>query len=294
MQLYFSYRNYVMIKKIYTNLSVILLILTLSGLINISSANQRIVIAGGSLTEIVYALGEDQQVVGVDKTSTYPATTQHLPQIGYWKLLNIEGILSLKPTLFIAFNDIEPDNVLTQMHQANVDVLALPRVPGTVELLYQNIEKIAQKLNKQHEGNQLITRIKTHLSKLQDKIKTHPQKTKVLFMMTMGGSNAIAGKNTTADALITIAGGENLATHNSYKNYSAESLIAMNPDVILLNSHSIQQLGGMDKLQTISGITETSAYKNNRIKTIDDSYLFGIGPRVDEVATQLYQIFYPE
>lgn len=294
MQLHFSYRNYVMIKKIYTNLSVILLMLTLSGLINISSANQRIVIAGGSLTEIVYALGEGQQVVGVDKTSTYPSTTQHLPQIGYWKLLNIEGILSLKPTLFIAFNDIEPDNVLTQMHQANVDVLALPRVPGTVELLYQNIEKIAQKLNKQHEGNQLITRIKTQLSQLQDKIKTHPQKTKVLFMMTMGGSNAIAGKNTTADALITIAGGQNLATHNSYKSYSAESLIAMNPDVILLNSHSIQQLGGMDKLQTIAGITETSAYKNNRIKTIDDSYLFGIGPRVDEVATQLYQIFYPK
>ncbi|OCG38091.1 hypothetical protein A9G29_11165 [Gilliamella sp. Fer2-1] len=274
-------------------LSVILFLFSLINLMNLSFANERIVIAGGSLTEIVFALGAGDQVVGVDKTSSYPKSVKQLPQIGYWKLLNIEGILSLKPSLFITLSDAEPKNVISQVNQAKVDVLSLQRVPGTIDLLYLNITKIADKLNKQSEGQQLINRIKNHLIQIQDKIANQPNKAKVLFLMSMGGTNSVAGKNTTADALITIAGGENLATHISYKTYTPESLIAMNPEVIVLNNHSIEQLGGMEKLNTIAGITQTAAFKNHRIITIDDSYLFGIGPRVDEAAKILYQQFYP-
>lgn len=281
-------------KNFVTKLSLFLLIFTFNGIINTCSAQNRIVIAGGSLTEIVFALGEGDQVIGVDKSSTYPQTVTQLPQIGYWKLLNIEGILSLKPTLFITLSDAEPNNVINQVAQAKVDVLSLQRVPGTLEVLYENIEKIATKLHKTDQGQKLIEHIKSNLSQIQHKIAMHPNKTKVLFLMSMGGTNSIAGKNTTADALITIAGGENLAKHNSYKSYTAESIIAMNPDVIILNNHSILQLGGMDKIDTIPGITETSAFKNHRIVTIDDGYLFGIGPRVDEVAKILYDSFYSQ
>lgn len=281
-------------KKFVKKISLLLLIFSINSLINLSSANQRIVIAGGSLTEIVFALGAGDEVVGVDKTSSYPEKVKQLPQIGYWKLLNIEGVLSLKPTLFITLNDVEPDNVIEKVSESKVDVLALQRVPGTIELLYENITKIASKLNKQKEGELLINRIKTNLADIQTKIATHPQKTKVLSLMSMGGTNSVAGKNTTIDALIAIAGGDNLAKHNSFKSYTAESIIAINPEVIILNKYSIDQLGGLDKINTIPGITETSAFKNNRITIIDDSYLFGIGPRVDEAAKLLFQSFYPE
>ncbi|PXZ04309.1 heme/hemin ABC transporter substrate-binding protein [Gilliamella apicola] len=281
-------------KKFVKKISLFLLIFSINSLINFSSANQRIVIAGGSLTEIVFALGVGDEVVGVDKTSSYPEKVKQLPQIGYWKLLNIEGVLSLKPTLFITLNDVEPDNVIEKVSESKVDVLALQRVPGTIELLYENITKIASKLNKQKEGELLINRIKTNLADIQTKIATHPQKTKVLSLMSMGGTNSVAGKNTTIDALIAIAGGDNLAKHNSFKSYTAESIIAINPEVIILNKYSIDQLGGLDKINTIPGITETSAFKNNRITIIDDSYLFGIGPRVDEAAKLLFQSFYPE
>lgn len=281
-------------KKFVKKISLLLLIFSINSLINLSSANQRIVIAGGSLTEIVFALGAGDEVVGVDKTSSYPEKVKQLPQIGYWKLLNIEGVLSLKPTLFITLNDVEPDNVIEKVSESKVDVLALQRVPGTIELLYENIGKIASKLNKQKEGELLINRIKTNLADIQTKIATHPQKTKVLSLMSMGGTNSVAGKNTTIDALIAIAGGENLAKHNSFKSYTAESIIAINPEVIILNKYSIDQLGGLDKINTIPGIIETSAFKNNRITIIDDSYLFGIGPRVDEATKLLFQSFYPE
>lgn len=281
-------------KNFIKRISLFLLLFSINSLLNYSLANERIVIAGGSLTEIVFALGAGDDVVGVDKTSSYPEKVKQLPQIGYWKLLNIEGVLSLRPTLFITLNDVEPDNVIEKVSESKVDVLALRRVPGTIELLYENINKIASKLNKQEEGEKLINRIKANLADIQAKIATHPQKTKVLSLMSMSGSNSVAGKNTTIDALITIAGGENLATHNSFKSYTAESIIAINPEVIILNKYSIDQLGGLDKVNTIPGITETSAFKNNRITVIDDSYLFGIGPRVDEAAKLLFQSFYPE
>lgn len=281
-------------KNFIKRISLFLLIFSINSLLNYSLANERIVIAGGSLTEIVFALGAGDDVVGVDKTSSYPEKVKQLPQIGYWKLLNIEGVLSLRPTLFITLNDVEPDNVIEKVSESKVDVLALRRVPGTIELLYENINKIASKLNKQEEGEKLINRIKANLADIQAKIATHPQKTKVLSLMSMSGSNSVAGKNTTIDALITIAGGENLATHNSFKSYTAESIIAINPEVIILNKYSIDQLGGLDKVNTIPGITETSAFKNNRITVIDDSYLFGIGPRVDDAAKLLFQSFYPE
>ncbi|MBI0114503.1 MULTISPECIES: hemin ABC transporter substrate-binding protein [unclassified Gilliamella] len=281
-------------KKFTEKFVLFLLIFSINSLINFSSANQRIVIAGGALTEIVFALGAGDQVIGVDKTSSFPEKVKQLPQIGYWKLLNIEGILSLKPSLFITLNDVEPENIIDQVNQSKVDVLALKRVPGTIDLLYENINKIAVKLDKQKEGQALIERIKTNIADIEAKVATHAQKTKVLALMSMGGNNSVAGKNTTIDALITIAGGENLANHNSFKSYTAESLITLNPEVIILNKHSIDQLGGLDKVNTIPGITETAAFKNNRITIIDDSYLFGIGPRVDEAAKILFQSFYPQ
>ena len=281
-------------KKFTEKFVLFLLIFSINSLINFSSANQRIVIAGGALTEIVFALGAGDQVIGVDKTSSFPEQVKQLPQIGYWKLLNIEGILSLKPSLFITLSDVEPENIIDQVNQSKVDVLALKRVPGTIDLLYENINKIAVKLDKQKEGQALIERIKTNIADIEAKVATHAQKTKVLALMSMGGNNSVAGKNTTIDALITIAGGENLANHNSFKSYTAESLITLNPEVIILNKHSIDQLGGLDKVNTIPGITETAAFKNNRITIIDDSYLFGIGPRVDEAAKILFQSFYPQ
>ncbi|OTQ51191.1 heme/hemin ABC transporter substrate-binding protein [Gilliamella apis] len=281
-------------KKFTEKFVLFLLIFSINSLINFSSANQRIVIAGGALTEIVFALGAGDQVIGVDKTSSFPEKVKQLPQIGYWKLLNIEGILSLKPSLFITLSDVEPENIIDQVNQSKVDVLALKRIPGTIDLLYENINKIAVKLDKQKEGQALIERIKTNIADIEAKVATHTQKTKVLALMSMGGNNSVAGKNTTIDALITIAGGENLANHNSFKSYTAESLITLNPEVIILNKHSIDQLGGLDKVNTIPGITETAAFKNNRITIIDDSYLFGIGPRVDEAAKILFQSFYPQ
>lgn len=281
-------------KNFINKIWLFLLLFSLNSLINLSYANERIVVAGDALTEIVFDLGAGEDIVGVDSSSRYPKQVTQLPQIGNVKLLNIESVLSLTPSLVISFDDAEIANVLKQISQAKVEVLTVKRVPSTIELLYENINKIAAKLGREKEGQKLIKRIQNDLSLIQNRTATRRQKTKVLCLMNMEGNIFIAGKNTAIDALITIAGGENLATHNSVRTYTSESLIAMNPEVIILTNHSIEELGGFDKINTIPGITETDAYKNHGIVIIDDRYLFEIGPRVVEVVFKLFNGFYPE
>lgn len=281
-------------KNFINKMWLFLLLFSLNSLNNFSSANERIVVAGSTLTEIVFALGAGEDIVGVDNSSRYPKQVTQLPQIGNVKLLNIESVLSLTPSLVISFDDAEITNVLKQISQAKIEILPLKREPSTVELLYEKISKIAAKLNRAKEGQKLIKRIQNDLSLIQNRTATRRQKTTVLCLMNMEGNIFIAGKNTAIDALITIAGGENLATHNSVRTYTSESLTAMNPEVIILTNHSIEELGGFDKINTIPGITETDAYKNHGIVIIDDSYLFAIGPRVVEVVFELFNGFYPE
>lgn len=125
-------------KKLFTAL------LALSWTFSVTAA-ERIVVAGGSLTELIYAMGAGKRVVGVDETTSYPPETAKLPHIGYWKQLSSEGILSLRPDSVITWQDAGPQIVLDQLRAQKVNVVTLPRVPATLEQMYANIRQLAKR-----------------------------------------------------------------------------------------------------------------------------------------------------
>lgn len=125
-------------KKLFTAL------LALSWTFSVTAA-ERIVVAGGSLTELIYAMGAGKRVVGVDETTSYPPETTKLPHIGYWKQLSSEGILSLRPDSVITWQDAGPQIVLDQLRAQKVNVVTLPRVPATLEQMYANIRQLAKR-----------------------------------------------------------------------------------------------------------------------------------------------------
>jgi iron complex transport system substrate-binding protein len=86
----------------------------------------RLAISGGSLTEIVYLLGADAQIVAVDRTSNYPVAATKLPSIGYVRNLSAEGILSVEPTLILAEDDTGPPIVLEQLRKTGVEIAVVP------------------------------------------------------------------------------------------------------------------------------------------------------------------------
>ena len=253
-------------KKLFTAL------LALSWTFSVTAA-ERIVVAGGSLTELIYAMGAGKRVVGVDETTSYPPETTKLPHIGYWKQLSSEGILSLRPDSVITWQDAGPQIVLDQLRAQKVNVVTLPRVPATLEQMYANIRQLAKTL--------------------QQNVAAKKAPVKAMFILSAGGSAPqVAGKGSVADAILSLAGAENVATHQQYKSYSAESLIAANPEVIVVTSQMVD--GDINRLRSIAGITHTAAWKNQRIITVDQNLILGMGPRIADVVESLHQQLWPQ
>lgn len=283
-------------KKIAIVLSLLLLPFNLMAKDNNNS--ERWVIAGGSITELVYAIGAGNKVVGVDETTSYPEQTQALPHIGYWKQLSTEGILSLRPSTFVTWDDAEPKMVLRQLAQHNVKVISLPRTPATFELMLKNIRTLAISLDKQKEAEALIGSLQSRLAVINAKNSQIKQKVKVMFFLSPGGGiPQVAGKTSVADAILHLAGGENIATHENYRIYSAEAIIAANPELIVITTQSQKnQTGGLrasEGLASVPGVSMTQAWKNQRIIEIDQSLILGMGPRIVDAVELLHQQFYP-
>ncbi|WP_228766759.1 MULTISPECIES: heme/hemin ABC transporter substrate-binding protein [Proteus] len=283
-------------KKIAIVLSLLLLPFNLIAKDNEDS--DRWVIAGGSITELVYAIGAGNKVVGVDETTSYPEQTQALPHIGYWKQLSTEGILSLRPSTFVTWDDAEPKMVLRQLAQHNVKVISLPRTPATFELMLKNIRTLAISLDKQKEAEALIGSLQSRLAVINAKNSQIKQKVKVMFFLSPGGGiPQVAGKTSVADAILHLAGGENIATHENYRIYSAEAIIAANPELIVITTQSQKnQTGGLrasEGLASVPGVSMTQAWKNQRIIEIDQSLILGMGPRIVDAVELLHQQFYP-
>lgn len=257
-----------------------------------AQAAERIVVAGGSLSELIYALGAGNQVVGVDETTSYPPETAALPHIGYWKQLSSEGILSLHPTRFITWQDAGPQLVFDQLRSQHVAVLTLPRVPATVEQMYANIRTLARELGDEERGAALVNTLSQRLEKVAQSSASKPAPVSALFILSAGGSAPqVAGKGSVADAIMTLAGARNVAQHPQYRSYSAEALIAANPEVIIVTSQMVD--GDLNRLSTIAGLTRTNAWKNQRIVMLDQSLILGMGPRVADAVETLHRQFWP-
>ena len=257
-----------------------------------AQAAERIVVAGGSLVELIYAMDAGNRVVGVDETTSFPPQTEALPHIGYWKQLSSEGILSLRPDSFITWQDAGPQLVFDQLRAQKVNVVTLPRIPATVEQMYANIHTLAKNLGAVEQGNALVNNLRQRLEHVARSSASKPAPVKALFILSAGGSAPqVAGKGSVADAIMALAGAQNVAQHSQYRSYSAEALIAANPEVIVVTSQMVE--GDINRLSTVAGITRTAAWKNQRIVTLDQALILGMGPRVADAVETLHRQFWP-
>ncbi|MBK5143831.1 hemin ABC transporter substrate-binding protein [Budviciaceae bacterium BWR-B9] len=249
-------------------------------------ASERIVSIGGDVTEIVYALEAQSQLVGRDSTSTYPEAAKALPDIGYMRQLNAEGILSLKPSLVLASDQSLPALALEQVSQSGVKVVSIPGKPS-LETVTDKIHAVAQALGKEKQGEKLIADYRNQLAAL----PKNPLPSKVLFVMNYTGSTPMAaGQNTAADAIITIAGGTNaMQGFNKYRPLSQEGIIAAAPDILLITSAGYTTFGGEDNIWQLAGISQTPAGKNKRLLVVDDLSLLGFSLKTPEVIAELHK-----
>ena len=252
----------------------------------------RVTIAGGSLTEIVYLLGQENKLVAVDITSNYPKEAKELPSIGYVRALSAEGVLSLSPTLILGEDDTGPAAVMEQLSRVGIQIEIIPE-ENTTNGIIRKVKCVAEIL-----GVDSITKDKTlndlnadakELRLLTEINKKEPPK--VMFILSMeSGSPTVGGLDTSADGLIKMTGAINVMdSFEGWKPVSTEAIIQAKPDFILISERGLNSFGSIEKLGKHPSLVFTPAAKKNNIIAMDGMAMLGFGPRTISSAKEIAQ-----
>lgn len=175
-----------------------------------------------------------------DSTSQWPEAANALPDVGYLRQLNAEGILATRPTLVLASAQAQPSLALKQLEQSNVRVVTIP-ASNELNVIDEKIRVIAEATHREADGETLRTRFRQELAAL----PSSELNKRVLFILNHGGMTAMAaGQQTAADAAIRAAGLRNaMQGVNRYQPLSQEGVIASQPDLVVISQDGVKAMG---------------------------------------------------
>ncbi len=244
----------------------------------------RVITLGGSVTEIVYALGRQDLLVGVDQSSLYPAQAQALPSIGYYRAVPSEGVLRLQPDLVIASEQAGPPNALRQLDEMGLRIVKVSDEPSLASLRQRMIQ-VSTVLGVPERGVALSQAFEMQLAQA----RLIPVETQRAMMVVMRSGKLLgAGRDTAAAKILELAGLENvLQGQKGYQPVSAEIVSALSPAVIIVTSSSVKALGGMDAVRSTPALRMTPAALEGRMIELDDLLAQGMGPRLPLAIQQI-------
>ena len=254
--------------------------------------NRRIISVGGDVTETLYALGVADQIVAIDTTSQYPPEAlKTKPNVGYMRALSPEGVVSAGGTLVIASDKAGPPDVVKTLKSSlkYAEILEASHP----EAVPEKIRQIARVVGAEEKGEQLATTVERDLQQLAAERKRIAKPLRTLFVLNMqGGRLVVAGAETSADAMLRLAGLANVAADlKGYKPVGEEALVAMAPELVLImktgSGHDAGAAAGS------SALASTPAGRDKRILTVDAGNLLSFGPRVAQLARDLMHTSYP-
>ena len=252
----------------------------------------KIVSLAGVITEVLYQLGEGQNIVGIDITSTYPADSlKNKAQLGHTTKLNAEAILALQPDIIFCLETDAEKPTIQQLATSGVSVFPI-RVSNNLDNSVVLAQQLAEHLSLSDEVQQLLAKqVETDSLALDAFLASQSEQPRVLFIYARGTSRLfVSGQDTPVAAMIAKAGGQNAITgFSDYKELTSESLIAASPEVILMFSSGLASLDGVEGLRQIPGLDQTEAFRNQRIVAMDGHYLSSFGPRCGAAALELAQ-----
>lgn len=255
---------------------------------------KRIVALGGTVTEILYALGAGDRIVARDLTSSYPADALLKPDVGYMRALSSEGILSQKPDLILSEDGAGPADVIGILKASEVPMVTID-TPPEGRAIAPKIEAVGAAVGLEEKAKALAAQVDADLAVLaKDVSDVGDKKKRVLFVLsTAGGRIMAAGKDTEAAAIIEMAGGINAAQDiTGYKPLTDEAVIAAAPDVVLTmprGSHAANP----DEVFGFPAFQSTPAAASKSLISMDGLYLIGFGPRTPAAGRELAAKLYP-
>jgi len=240
--------------------------------VTVKTEPARIVSLAPAGTEIAFALGLGDRVVGVTSYDDYPSQVASITKVGDFAGPNIEAVAAAKPDLILATSGVQAD-VVKKLEALGATVVVLD--PQSLSGVYADITAVGKVTGTSSKAATLLSGMKADIQSIQTAVAASPTVSAFIEI----GQNPLftAGKGTLMDELITLAGGTNVVTQPGYIGYSSEQLIKANPDVYLATKGSSSDPSSIEKRPGYSAI---SAIKNNRVVILDDSIVSRGGPRI--------------
>ncbi|MGU9982271.1 hemin ABC transporter substrate-binding protein [Phreatobacter sp. HK31-P] len=254
---------------------------------------RRIVAAGGVITEILYALGQQDLLVGVDTTSLHPpAAMQEKANVGYVRALSAEGVLSLKPTDLLAVEGAGPPDTIKLIAEAGVRVQRVSEDTSETGVVTR-IRAIGGFAGATARAESLAARLEADFATLGRQRETIARRKRVLFVLSLqNGRVMVGGAKSSADSIIQLAGAVNaVSAVEGYKPLTDEGLIAAAPDVVLMMNHN-SHAASPDQVFAQPALSATPAARRRALIAMDALYLLGFGPRTPDAARELMAAVY--
>ena len=255
------------------------------------SKDARYVVISPIYNEIIWALGAQDKVVGIDLSTTYPPQVKNVQTVGYHRALSAEGILSLHPTEVIHDNNIGPPQVVQQLQQLNIPMKTFTSKNDSFDGTKALIREMGAYFHKEARAEELCNTIDSQRAASLEKVKQYTDHPRVAVIHFGRASNVylVVGKGGGGDGggvsqMIELAGGQMAIENKGMQRMESPEIIAQgNPDVILLTDYGYDRLGGsLDQIKALPGVATSNAARNNHIYRIEENVLNYFGPRSGE------------
>jgi iron complex transport system substrate-binding protein len=260
----------------------------------LQNQNGRIVSLAPNLTEILFAIGLGDEIVGVTLDSDYPPDASEKPKVGTFWQPNIEAVVAARPSLVVTLGFEQQKNLAERLKRIGYNNLTVNI--EKVSDLFDAIEKIGTATNRQLQANELISRIKSKLQGLATLVGAEA-KVRVLWVVQREPLR-VAGRDTFVNEMIELAGGENAIgpTVHKYPPIGSEQVISCNADVIIESAMGREDIENQrDRaLQHWSKFKYLPAVASRRVYVIRGDTVSRLGPRLYEGTETIARCLRPD
>lgn len=261
--------------------------------VQIKDVPQRIISLSPSNTEIVYALGLEDRLIGVTTYCNYPPEVKDKPQVSQFSNVDIEKVVALEPDLILA-DSLHEAEVIPALEKLGITVLAIN--PATMEEIFGDIGMIGRAAGQTESAESLLASLQDRTKAVTDRTAGPESGEKYrTFFVTWHDPIWTAGSGTLINDLITRAGGTNIAADlKGHSQIDLETVIQRNPQVILILSSMGTQDNSFNYIKTEPRFQATDALKNNRVYLVDADIISRTTPRSVDGLEQIAKIIHPE
>lgn len=254
--------------------------------VTIAKKPERIVSLAPANTEILFAIGVGDRVVGVTTYDDYPEEATKLPKVGDFTTPNMEAIAAAKPDLIVATTGVQADT-LKRLEALGATVIAID--PQSLAAVYADIEKLGSATGEVRYADGVINDMRTAVKEVEAAVAGKERPTAFLEI----GQNPLytVGQGVLLDDLLRIAGGVNVVQQPGYVPYSIEQLAKDNPAVYLATKGSMSDPAAVEKR---AGYKDLAAVQAQRVYVLDDNLVTRPGPRVVEGLRDIAEALYPD